>query len=296
MIPATTETTTTSAIDHSTAISNNNQMSMFPNAASPKNESTASKQKPIPPLTPKPSLLQQLRSLNYQKDIKPHLTPINLIVAFFGAVIFVSGSILFMLLVGWIKCSTKDELDFWIEVNSQILNGCFTLSAICVAPSRMLNLYRLVVYTWITRSQRNQNSPSPPRALTLADRIETIYHPLLLDPRKTGPSSTPTADELALQPLRTWYILILLLNFQCIFQWPITVAMWGWAPNYWERPSVIVYGFLPLSFLCGTVGGVWLGMLGGKVKRLQKERDEKEGMAEGEKTDMESTLTSVVEV
>ncbi|KAJ3219850.1 hypothetical protein HDU67_009038 [Dinochytrium kinnereticum] len=188
-----------------------------------------------------------------------------------------------MLLVQWIKPPTKDQTDFWIEVNSQILNGCFTLSAIIVAPSRMLNLWRLIMYLFAVRSARSRQAEQkeaelgdgvialPEKAVKLANELERVYSPLLIrNDEETRRSMPESVFKVALVPEGKWLALILILNGQCFFQWPITVAMWGWASNYPSRPGFMVYAFLPISFICSAWGGIWLGILGNRVTAAKK--------------------------
>ncbi|KAJ3271599.1 hypothetical protein HDU76_011013, partial [Blyttiomyces sp. JEL0837] len=250
-----------------------------------------------------------------------------------------SGAALFMLLVKWIKPATKEDTDYWIEINSQILNAAFTLNALIVAPSRMLNWWRITVYWWVMRKigsgkgghgkvgdgtaggsieplDEKVNVVVPKLGLDMAKELERVYTPMRLLPLnlRSGISSTTTgsnielesaesssddnvntkvADTVPLRPLRTWIWLITLLNLQCVFQWPITIVMWGYGANYQSRPSYIVYGFLPLSFLTGTVGGIWLGMISGKIKKDREALVHGEGGAGGDDGNDEGDKASV---
>lgn len=55
--------------------------------------------------------------------------------------IVISGAILFMVMVGMVKITPKSQSDLWIEVNSQILNGIFTLLALSTHPLRIYYLF-----------------------------------------------------------------------------------------------------------------------------------------------------------
>ena len=70
-------------------------------------------------------------------------------------------------------------------------------------------------------------------------------------------------------PTKTWYAILLLLNLNCIFQYPITIAMWYYIGQASVRPPLIIGIFLPLSFLCGLASGIWPMM-------LQRDRKRKE--------------------
>ncbi|KAI8849363.1 hypothetical protein BC829DRAFT_416822 [Chytridium lagenaria] len=161
----------------------------------------------------------------------------------------------------------------------------FHSGAIVVAPSRMLNLWRLTVYLSVMGSERKRQASVskqeaseslssiviPERAMKLGKELQRVYQPLLImDDEETKRSLPESVHKAALVSEPKWLALILILNGQCFFQWPITVAMWGWATDYKSRPGFMVFAFLPISFLCSTWGGVWLGILSGRVTKAQK--------------------------
>lgn len=65
----------------------------------------------------------------------------------------------------------------------------------------------------------------------------------------------------AATPTWKWYTILALLNGQCIFQYPITVVMWMYAAKAHVRPGWVIALFLPLSFLCGIVSGLWPALM-----------------------------------
>ncbi|KAJ1554406.1 hypothetical protein HK405_005151 [Cladochytrium tenue] len=241
-------------------------------------------------------------------DLRRLATPFNLFVAVDLLVIVVSGAILFMVLVKWIRPDggSKQATDDWIEVSSQVLNAVFTLNALLTAPSRMLNAWRLIAYHALrNRLIRASAAPINPssetnvrarvRARHLADRLEAVYSPLRLPPLPPAPSNpgaTPTkvnadADDdddvnnddpttastsldPAVFPLFTWYSIIAFYNLNCHFQWPMAAVMWGWAADYHSRPSYLVYTFLVLSFVCGGIAGIWQAILSGRIAKARK--------------------------
>lgn len=71
------------------------------------------------------------------------------VVVFFGIIIVASGGLLFLLLVGLVK---PENTDFWIEINSQILNAIFTLATIAAQPPRLRTFWSL--YKTIPRDRR----------------------------------------------------------------------------------------------------------------------------------------------
>jgi hypothetical protein len=137
----------------------------------------------------------------------------------FAVVVVASGAAVFLSMTGLVKFDDPKSKDYVIEVNSQILNGLFTLTAIYTHPGRIINTIFLVdhkyselqhTYSWASRNSR-----------------------------------------------RFLWLTLLLLNGNCIFQYPITALMWAWIGRPEQRPFwAITYLFLPLSLGCAIAGGV----------------------------------------
>jgi Protein of unknown function (DUF2985) len=64
------------------------------------------------------------------------LTPLTIFNISLLIIIIISGAILFMVMVGMIQ-KDADEKAGWFEVNAQILNACFTITAIMTQPMRI---------------------------------------------------------------------------------------------------------------------------------------------------------------
>ena len=62
--------------------------------------------------------------------------------------IVVSGAIVFMVMVGMIQLPTEKEKSTWVEINSQILNGIFTVLAIGSLPWRLVHFKRCQKSPW----------------------------------------------------------------------------------------------------------------------------------------------------
>ncbi len=125
-----------------------------------------------------------------------------------------------MCLVGMINPPDKN---LWIEINSQILNALFTLNAFLTQPERLVLLKDSITY--------------------YQTKDEALCAELVLKVPRFAPKRS----------FLLW-IAVIALNLQCIFQYPIAVAMWAWSST--ARPPLIIPIFLPLSFLSGIVGGV----------------------------------------
>jgi len=124
-----------------------------------------------------------------------------------------------MAFVGMIKFQTSEIESLVIEINSQVLNFLFTITAVMNQPQRAVNVILL---------------------------LDKKYSKLQV----TYPWASPD------KKIPLW-ILLILFNLNCIFQYPITAVMWGWITKQQQRPNAVVYTFLSLSFLCAAIGGLW---------------------------------------
>ncbi|KAI9006907.1 hypothetical protein DFJ74DRAFT_379551 [Hyaloraphidium curvatum] len=59
-------------------------------------------------------------------------------------------------------------------------------------------------------------------------------------------------------PWINMFWILMLLNMNCHFQWPMAAVMWAWAGDYGSRPFWVVALFLVLSFSCMFAGFGWL--------------------------------------
>ncbi|KAJ3361902.1 hypothetical protein HDU91_003689 [Kappamyces sp. JEL0680] len=89
-----------------------------------------------------------------------------------------------------------------------------------------------------------------------------------------------------------WYAILALLNCQCLFQYPITYAMWAYLGKADQRPAWIVGVFLPLSFLCGVISGVWPGLI--SKKRRDWEREQRKQMLAGSAAGTIATVPAAI--
>lgn len=205
---------------------------------------------------------------------KIELTPSNLFAIFMLTVIIVSGAILFMCLVGMITFSSKTTLDAWVEINSQILNACFTLQAFMVQPVRF-HLF-LLTWKWI-RARRNNLTND--YAAKINELVPAIVLPGFYQSTSSAAwvqSPDLTAVQRPITPIWKWFTILALLNGQWIFQYPITIVMWMYAAHPADRVSWVVPVFLPLSFLSGAISGVWPMLM------LRKEKKDNSGIVASE--------------
>lgn len=201
-------------------------------------------------------------------------TPIVVFNLVLLVIVVVSGAILFMSLVGMIQFDSPNTLAQWVEVNSQILNACFTITALLTQPIR----FWLAVWTIRWRNARNSGDTIERRRYKAL--IESEVPDIKLEDEReieSGETSVRvSASQIQDHPdevdspaglrLNTkapqfktwkWYLIVAMLNGQCIFQYPITAIQWMYLGRASLRPPWVIPIFLPLSFLCGAIGGIW---------------------------------------
>ncbi|KAG7378470.1 hypothetical protein PHYPSEUDO_010067 [Phytophthora pseudosyringae] len=190
------------------------------------------------------------------------------------AAIVVSGAILFMVMVGMVHVGDKDVKDDWIEVNSQILNGVFTWMAITNHPFFLYRLVKTLQVLGIRRWNWSRAADQRARAVRYLSRhfplvfVDTeAAHDHKVEAQDAGTTAddgevyllteheeTETVDEITYnrgdaENLRNTFVM---LNWNCLFQYPITAVMWVY--NADTRPGFVIGVFLPLSFLCNFGG------------------------------------------
>ena len=176
-----------------------------------------------------------------------------------------------------IKLEDEKTKALWLEISSQILNGCFTILAFYYQPMRFLNLVRILRFLFI-RNSRRQNNEQEQRLQTYAEKINKDFPQVKLESVMDSiDNSTETVSQESLEQVgrreygncspNLFLMIMIIMNLNCIFQYPITIVMWAWAANPEQRPVFIVHTFLPLSFLAGMIGGLMLFMVGRREKR-----------------------------
>ncbi|EEY58160.1 uncharacterized protein PITG_00778 [Phytophthora infestans T30-4] len=211
------------------------------------------------------------------------------------AVIVVSGAILFMVMVGMVKVGggDKDVKDDWIEVNSQILNGVFTWMAITNHPFFIYRLVKILqvlgsrCWNWVpvldkrVRAARYLSRHFP---LVFVD-TEAVYSHKVESTEAQGAAAddgevyllteheeTETLEEISYnrrdaENLRNTFVM---LNWNCLFQYPITAVMWAYDAD--TRPGFVIGVFLPLSFLCNFGGQYRIFKLNKDIKARRSRR------------------------
>ncbi|KAI8810838.1 hypothetical protein BJ742DRAFT_160520 [Cladochytrium replicatum] len=225
---------------------------------------------------------------DWRDVIRKQLTLKNVALAISMLIIVGSGAFLFMILVKWIQFPTKEQNDAWIgmgtiifhliasfnspfrplaEYNSQILNAMFTLSALLAHPSRAYHFMNAIYLLWPNTSPQKGDEEK------IAQRIEIVekaFPNVVVRPRGLPPPAGTAKDPQNLSTSAvSFFWIIIILNLNCIFQYPLAACMWAWASNYPARPGAVVYTFLVLSFSCAMIAVIWLVLIERRVKRAR---------------------------
>eukprot|EP01006_Ploeotia_vitrea_P045955 TRINITY_DN66982_c6_g2_i1.p1 TRINITY_DN66982_c6_g2~~TRINITY_DN66982_c6_g2_i1.p1 ORF type:complete len:437 (+),score=33.08 TRINITY_DN66982_c6_g2_i1:82-1392(+) len=163
---------------------------------------------------------QKLKELAWKGAVWA-IEPVHTVIVWLCVTIVVSGAIVALITVRILTFDDEDVEEDWNEANSQILATIFGLAALSNHPQRIVWLYLHF---------------KPPGKRPYYDR------------------TFPFAES------KRWLtnLILFLLHANCITQYIVLVAMWGWHDPK-ERPQWMVFVFLSLSMVSGCGGTALLG-------------------------------------
>ncbi|RDW72408.1 DUF2985 domain-containing protein [Aspergillus mulundensis] len=196
-------------------------------------------------------------------------TPAGLLITIYGASVIAWGAMLFFLLLD-VGPMPNERKDIWIEVDSQILNALFCLTAWGLAPWRLRDMY------WLLRWRFGKGGAARMAIGKLAVRNGSWFRrdgsgdnlglhggaSTDVAPRKTltGKVAPPTA------PWKMDFVVVnMLLN--SVFQ--VGMASFMWAYDRHDRPSFGVGLFIGLGCFSSLLAGGMSWWEGRKVKRVE---------------------------
>ena len=195
------------------------------------------------------------------------LTPGGLFITIYGLNVVAWGAMLFFLLLK-VGSMSQERKDIWIEIDSQILNALFCLTAWGLAPWRFRDLYWVAVW-------RSGNGDKSKRAIAkLAERNTSWFRRRESDLSEdegalarfayretfTGEVAPPTASWK--MDFVVWCVV-----FNSLFQ--IGMASFMWCYNRHNRPSFGVGLFIGLGCFSSLLGGVMSWWEGRKIKLIE---------------------------
>jgi hypothetical protein len=163
-----------------------------------------------------------------------------------------------------VKIEDDATRELWLEVNSQILNGLFTVMALILQPARLVLGFLTIKYLVCSYPQKleciKQIKKWFPDFGIFAVNTTKVEIQADTDPEATPRNSAElSAKDMEYFDVTKWICIVLLLNGQCFFQYPITIVHWAYRKP--ERPVWVVATFLPLSFLCMAISGIWIALI-----------------------------------
>eukprot|EP01065_Artemidia_motanka_P009550 TRINITY_DN1489_c0_g2_i2.p1 TRINITY_DN1489_c0_g2~~TRINITY_DN1489_c0_g2_i2.p1 ORF type:complete len:453 (+),score=67.54 TRINITY_DN1489_c0_g2_i2:77-1360(+) len=186
----------------------------------------------------------KLRRLARQVYSSLLLLPVwlNVVLAVLALLVVGFGALGFMLMVGMAHMPRERDDPAWTEVSWQVICACFTAVALWRHPQRLSFLLNLIRQRYTQPGQCGEGD---------------------------GPDDGRYAALLFLEVKEAW-VLCVLRNGNCFFQYIVCVFMWGWLPRCWEeerllfrdcesRPGWAVPVFLVLSMGCDIAQGVFKG-------------------------------------
>ncbi|OQR80665.1 hypothetical protein ACHHYP_17349 [Achlya hypogyna] len=163
-----------------------------------------------------------------------------------------TGVVLILLAANVIVAPGPDR-DTWLEVAIQVLNATLTLAALLVHPGRFVTLLRLLCYA----SSNDVAAEAKIQAAFPSVPVEFMdqEHPQGIN-----------------VPLRKLALLMVVLNLQCLLQYPITAVVWFYP--FRDRPYCWIGLALSLSGLCTLGAAYWEHRMHRRTRRYRARRAE----------------------
>lgn len=154
--------------------------------------------------------------------------PMNWVLGLWGVAVFVSGAVLFMVMVGMLNnvLPRKADRDLWFEASNQTINALFTLFVLLLHPLRVLHL------VWLLRWRRKD-----------IPKLRNLYC-------KGG---MPKPNEWS-------HMLVVLLLYQlnCFAQYAVCALNWCYTRA--ERPVMAVMVCFVTALSAGCAAGIYTNL------------------------------------
>lgn len=235
------------------------------------------------------------------------LTPFGFIVTIYGLNVVGWGAMIFFVLLkaAPAMCHPSCEDDSsprqkWIEIDSQILNGLFCVTAFCLLPWRARDFYYLIrwrlggnqlyhrrlagIYRGWYRlpgsdqlgedigpppvyNKKNPRTPESPPPYNEEDIAKLEENPAIPIPATSMPE--PPLTGFRAPPSKSWTIdfVVLMYMLNTFFQVLLCIWMWNW--NRFNRPTWGTAVWITLGCLVAIFAGVLVFVEGSKVKKIE---------------------------
>ncbi|KAL0572041.1 hypothetical protein V5O48_009919 [Marasmius crinis-equi] len=215
-------------------------------------------------------------------------TPMGIITGIYGFLVVFWGAAIVLFLAKIINLHNADRQGFWVEVSSQVVNALFTITGIGLAPSRILDTYRIAkIYHYKRRTARLRKEAGLPQLYDPDDLPDPAFDPNYVHVLTDKEQKDLHRQQRKFQYSQTWYrphgtethraypisyaLTICCLNDgNSIFQAMLCGCMWSQA---FERPPWTTGTLIPASFLCGIFSAVFIARGSAKSKRTKEVKE-----------------------
>jgi len=198
------------------------------------------------------------------------LTPKGFLITLYMLNVIAWGGMIFLLLVNAAPAMCKPTCDDlfsprrkWIEIDAQILNALFSLTAFGLIPWRFRDLYWLLVWRLGIRGATKKSLGLSHLAIAHKGWFRTQDVGEVISPGLGG------NDRLRAPLTASWKMDFVVWSFvwNTLFQAILSGFMWGY--NRFERPNWAVALWLCLGMASSAAGGLMMFFEGRKVTKIE---------------------------
>ncbi|EXJ77377.1 hypothetical protein A1O3_09603 [Capronia epimyces CBS 606.96] len=256
---------------------------------------------------PKKHTWTQSTMIGLQAFWKFFLTPFGFIVTIYGLNIIGWGAMIFFVLLkaAPAMCHPNCEDDSsarqkWIEIDSQILNALFCVTAYCLFPWRARDFFYLMrwrlggkqlyhrrlagIYrSWYrlpgsdklsddigpppVYNKKNPRTPESPPPYSEEEIAELEGNPAIPIPATSMPDAPLTG--IRAPPSKSWTLDLVVWMYMLNTGFQVCLCVWMWHYNRFNRPSWGTGVFITFGCLSGIVAGVCVFVEGSRVKSIE---------------------------
>lgn len=256
---------------------------------------------------PKKHTWMQSTTIGLKAFWKFFLTPLGFILTIYGLNVVAWGAMIFFVLLkaAPAMCHPNCEDDssarqIWIEIDSQILNGLFCVTAYGLLPWRARDFYYLIQWrifgkyeyhrrlAGVNRSwyrlpgsekldesvgpppvytKKNPQTPESPPPYSEVEIAELESNPAIPLPATSMPTAPLTG--LRAPPTKSWTLDFVVWMYMWNTGFQVCLCVFMWHFNRFNRPAWGTALFIVLGCLVAIAAGVVVGIEGHKVKKVE---------------------------
>ncbi|KAH7070993.1 hypothetical protein FB567DRAFT_213068 [Paraphoma chrysanthemicola] len=209
-----------------------------------------------------PTIMHALRAF-----WKFFLTPSGFLITIYFLNIVAWGAMLFFLLLKAAPAMNHPSADddysprkIWLEIDSQILNALFCVTAFGLAPWRFRDLY------WMIKVRHFHDKPAM-RRLTQQNKAWFRPAPEYEDAEDEKTSTTFTGERAP--PTALWKLVFVVDMMVLNTAFQVVLCYYMWAYNRFDRPTWATGTFIALGCGVSALAGLMSWWEGRKVKKIE---------------------------